>query len=227
MGKQLIILLVFLTSVGCFSCRNDLSLIVHEKEVSKRTPTNLIAVKYPEFKNSKAQSKKVCDSINSDIQEFVSSLLDRYLNEENSEVSTQLYNKELKVDYDLDIFSRDYVSTRFTIYSYEGGAHGKTYFKCFNYRANKLELLKLGDLLHIKSGKEMQSLNKLLLKYFKNPDNCFNELPKINDDFQFFSYQDDSFVFSFADYSLGPYVCGTVEIKIPIWDLKQHGLLKL
>jgi hypothetical protein len=186
-------------------------------------------VKYPELKNNRSDSRDICDSINSNIKNFVNSQLSEMDFDENYELKpeSKAYNRELKIDYNLDIFDRDYVSTRFTVYSYQGGAHGRTYYKCFNYSSQRAEQLKLDDLLHLKSKMELQSLNKLLVKYFENPDHCFNELPFITSDFQFFSYQDDGFIFSFSDMSLGDYVCGTAEIKIPIWELKQHGLLKL
>lgn len=215
--------------VGVYSCRNDLSLIVREKEISKRIEHGLLNVKYPELKNNRSDSRDICDSINSNIKNFVNSLLSEMDFDENYELKpeSKAYNRELKIDYNLDIFDRDYVSARFTVYSYQGGVHGRTYYKCFNYSSQRAEQLKLDDLLHLKSKMELQSLNKLLVKYFENPDHCFNKLPFITSDFQFFSYQDDGFIFSFSDMSLGDYVCGTAEIKIPIWELKQHGLLKL
>ncbi|WP_145957631.1 polysaccharide deacetylase family protein [Labilibaculum antarcticum] len=212
-----------------YSCRNDLSIIVHEKEISKRIENGLLTVKFPELKNNSRDSRNVCDSINSNVELFLNSLLYEMDLDENHEVKSEsrVCNRELKIDYTLDVFARDYVSARFTVYSYQGGEHGQTFFKCFNYSTQRAEQLKLDDLLHLKRKKELQSLNKLLIKYFENPDHCFNELPFIAADFQFFSYQDDCFIFSFSDNSLGDYVCGTAEIKIPIWDLKQHGLWKL
>jgi hypothetical protein len=215
--------------LGIYSCRNGLSIIVHEKEILKRIENGLLNVKFPELKNNSRDSRNVCDSINSNIEMFLNSLLYEMDCDENHELKSgsKVRKRELKIDYNLDVFDRDYVSTRFTVYSYQGGAHGRTFFKCFNYSTQRAEQLKLDDLLHLKRKKELQSLNKLLVKYFENPDHCFNELPSIASDFQFFSYHDDFFIFSFSDTFLGDYVCGTAEIKIPIWDLKQHGLWKL
>ncbi|PCH70119.1 MAG: hypothetical protein COC06_05905 [Bacteroidales bacterium] len=220
---------MFVCVVGIYSCRNDLSIIVHEKEISKRIENGLFDVKYPELKNNDNDSRNVCDSINLKIKTLINSLLEEMNCDENYELisNNRACNNELRIDYDLDVFGRDYVSARFAVYSYQGGEHGYTYYQCFNYDTKRATPLKLDDLLYLKSNKELQSLNKLLVKYFENPDQCFNELPAITADFQFFSYQDDNFVFSFSDNSLGDYVCGTAEIKIPVWDLKQHGLLKL
>lgn len=215
--------------VGIYSCRNDLSITVHEKEISKRIENGFFDVKYPELKNNGNDSRNVCDSINLKIKTLINSLLEEMDCDENYELisNNRARNNELKIDYDLDVLGGDYVSARFVVYFYQGGEHGYTYYQCFNYDTKRATPLNLDDLLHLKSNKELQSLNKLLVKYFENPDQCFNELPTISADFQFFSYQDDSFVFSFSDNSLGDYVCGTAEIKIPVWDLKQHGLLKL
>lgn len=222
-------ILILVGVVGIYSCRNDLSLIVHDKEISKRIKNGQLSVKYPEFKNNRNDSRDICDSINISINYFVNSLLCEMDCNENYELKAESKprKRELKIDYNLDIFAKDFVSTKFTIYSYQGEEHGRTYYKCFNYSAQRAEQLNLDDLLHLKRKKELQSLNKLLVKYFENPDQCFDKLPAITSDFQFFSYQDDGFVFSFSDMSLGDYVCGTAEIKIPIWELKQHGLLKL
>ena len=207
------------------SCSNDLSLLVHEKEISKRNNQQLLSVKYPQFKNKASKSKRGCDSINSNISVFVNKLLAEMECDQESE--SGFTNMELKVDYDLDIFATDYVSAKFMIYQYKGGVHGLTYFKCFNYNVQEAIGLSLEDVFHVKSKMELQALNKLLVKYFNNPDSCFDELPAITSAFESFSYQEDYFLFSFSDYSLGPYICGTAEIKIPVWDLKQHGLLKL
>ncbi|MBN2596606.1 PdaC/SigV domain-containing protein [Labilibaculum sp.] len=186
-------------------------------------------MKYPELKYSGNNSRNVCDSINSNMKGFVNSLMKEMDCNENYEfkLDRKFCSKELKIDYNLDIFAKDYVSARFTIYTYQGGAHGRTYFKCFNFSVQRAEQLKLNDLLYLKQKKELQVLNKLLVKYFENPDQCFSEIPSITPDFEFFSYQNDSVIFSFSDNSLGDYVCGTAVIKIPLWELKQNGLLKL
>jgi len=215
-------------TLGATSCKNDLSLIVHEKEIIKSQNNRVLQVYYPEFESRNANSRKACNFINADIKNFVDNLMTEINCDSEYQGNSKSidFNKELKVDYDLAIFDKDCISTKFTIYSYQGGAHGLTYYKCFIYDVNKAKQLFLGDLLHVKQKKEVKSLNRLLVKYFENPNQCFNELPEINSDFDCFSYQDDSFIFSFSDYTLGAYVCGTAEIRVPIWDLKQHGLLK-
>lgn len=227
--NSLLGVLILCCVFGIYSCRNDFSIIVHEKEILKRIENGFINVKFPELKNNSCDFRNVCDSINSNIEMFLNSLLYKMNCDENYELKSgsKVRRRELNIDYDLDVFDQNYVSARFTVYSYQGGAHGRTFFKCFNYNTQSAEQLKLDDLLYLKCKKELQSLNKLLVKYFENPDYCFNKAPSITSDFQFFSYQDDCFIFSFSDNSLGDYVCGTAEIKIPIWDLKQHGLWKL
>ncbi|PKQ60695.1 hypothetical protein BZG02_18405 [Labilibaculum filiforme] len=198
-------------------------------EISQRKKDRLFQVKYPELSYNSRASRDVCDSLNRDIKNFVNSLLGEMRCDENIKfkLNREVQNKELKVDYNLDVFAENYVSARFTVYTYRGGAHGQTYYKCFNYSAQGAKQLKLNDLLYLKKRSELQSLNNLLQKYFVNPNQCFSDLPSVTSDFQFFSFQKDNFVFSFSDNSLGDYVCGTTEIKIPVWELKQHGLLKL
>lgn len=203
------------------SCQNDLNFLVHKKGIDRKHKGQILSVTYPEFKNKASKLKRGCDSINGKINSFVNGLLLEMECDQDSQ------KKELKLDYELSIFAKDYVSTRFRIYKYNGGAHGYSYFKCFNYKLRDAKELCLADVFHLESKTEIQSLNKLLEKYFKNPENCFEELPVVTLSFDTFSYQKDFFVFSFSDYSLGPYVCGTLEINIPIWDLKQHGLLKI
>lgn len=207
------------------SCSNDLSLLVLEKEIAKRQKEQLLSVRYPEFKNRESKLKRGCDSINRDITVFIDSLLLDMECDQESE--SDFSSRELKVDYDLDIFAQNYVSAKFMIYKYHGGEHGFTYYKCINYNVQKARSLSLGDVFHVKDKMELHALNKLLVKYFKNPDNCFDVMPVVTSSFKSFSYQGDFFVFSFSDSSLGPYVCGTAEIKIPVWELKQHGLLRL
>ncbi len=228
-GNLLFALLILICVIEIHSCRNDLSLIVHERKISKRIKDGLFNVKYPELKYSGTNSRKVCDSINSNIKSFVNSLVKEMDCNENCEFKLERKScgRELKIDYNLDVFDKDYISARFTIYSYQGGAHGRTYYKCFNFSVQRAEQLKLNDLLYLKQKKELQVLNKLLVKYFENPDQCFSEIPSVTPDFEFFSYQNDGFIFSFSDSSLGDYVCGPAEIKIPLWELKQNGLLRL
>jgi hypothetical protein len=202
---------------------------VSDHEISKKIEAGCIFLKTPELISNSRLTKNVCDSVNLDIHNFIQSLMDEMGCDENGKlrVKTKDFNSELRVVYDMDIFNQDYISIRLTIYSYRGGTHGASFYKCFTYKMEGAKKLSLGDVLFLKRKKELESLNRLLDKYFVDPDHCFSRIPFVTSDFQFFSYQDDCLVFSFSESSLGAYVCGSAEVKIPIWDVKQHGLLKL
>jgi hypothetical protein len=107
------------------------------------------------------------------------------------------------------------------------GAHGFTAINTFNFNPKTGRFPNLTDFLDLRSDDNLKTLNNLLSKYFINPGNCFDEKPVIKSTFQRFAVTPDDMIFYFEAYTLGPYACGSAEIKIPIEELKKAGILKL
>lgn len=191
-----------------------------------------VKVNYPEFVSNNKPDKQICDSLNYCVNSLVEELIDvlwcELLNERFRRQNKSNGAKwELVVDYDLTIYTSRLVSTRFSIFYFKGQSHGYTFFRNLNFQIDPFKRLRLEDVVYIGERAELVALNKLLIKNIQKPDECFLAKPLVTARFDGFSFENEYMVFSFQDTGDIEYVCGPLEVHIPLNEIKQHGLLKM
>lgn len=124
-----------------------------------------------------------------------------------------VYNKNGLMTYDL------------SVYSYTGGAHGNasTTFRTYDIVDGKR--LELTDIF-----KDTLALHQAMIKQF---DASMSDYIKSNisvDEIPLTSnvqLGSDTLVFLYNAYEIGPYAMGTIELKMPVQDLKSNLKVKL
>jgi len=110
-------------------------------------------------------------------------------------------------------------------YTFTGGAHGNGYFNCTLFSRETGEKLKLDDIIS-----DIPKLTKIGDKYFRKeaqlgPNDNLEEagfwLPnsfELNNNFYF---EKDKMIFFYNQYEIAPYVMGTIQIDIPMKEIKS------
>ena len=116
-----------------------------------------------------------------------------------------------------------YISLRVTVYSYSGGAHGMTRFYAFNYDTREQKFIDNALLLDYTRKAEVE---KLLKTHLDNKHGCFTQSPTLTTS-TVINFAADNLIFTYPPYDLGPYVCGSAEIVIPLKELGKSVKLPL
>ena len=114
----------------------------------------------------------------------------------------------------------NYISLRFEIYVILGGANGETKYYTLNYDLRIKCFLSNGEILNLKQEDE---IDRLLKQVFKNPDNCFTEVPTVAA-CSALNFTGENLCFTYGKYVLGAGACGDVEVNIP-FDMLDNLLL--
>jgi len=134
----------------------------------------------------------------------------------------ELFNR-----YNILDTTNNLICLKFETYSFALGAHGFTAINTWNFDLGTGQFLKLADVVDISDETKLMQFNQMLVTSFVNPEDCFNEEPKIDNANNKFAITPDFLVVYFEAYELGPYYCGSAEILVSINDLKKAGLWKL
>jgi putative hemolysin len=135
----------------------------------------------------------------------------------------------LEIYYDPYEINSNFVSIRFEISEYTGGAHSMTYSKSFNYDLKKNKAIELSDIfdsnkdyLNNISAKSIQYLLKL------NNENNFSDEESIKEgagpkqeNFEIFTFNKNTVVFYFNPYQVAPYVAGRQDVIFPFSSIKD------
>lgn len=132
----------------------------------------------------------------------------------------------LENEYEILDTTRRLVSLKMETYSFALGAHGFTAIHTYNFDLEKMHFLRITDLLDLDNQENVDLLNGLLIRYFKNEDDCFNHDPKAGPDFALFGLEPGNMVFYYEAYELGAYYCGSAAIRVPYKALKEAGIWK-
>ncbi len=200
--------------------------IVFEKQKIKEVSPDKneeINISYPLIMKPAGEAD---EKINKEIKDFVDSVLaetkknfkefqdDPYLKDSATPLS-------LVVEYVVNgNTSLDVTNVMFEIYTYSGGAHGITSVKYFVFDNKTGDVLSLKDVFV--GSDYLDTLSKLSILEIERIDpglKTYNSAtegtsPK-QENFENFALADSGFKIKFADYQIGPYVAGRLEIIIP------------
>ena len=144
------------------------------------------------------------------------------------ENKAQEMKEEPMLPFELDIkdsvFMADhhYISVRLSVYTLTGGANGLTEYYAFNYSLKDKKFLTSQEILNYDKSAE---IDKQIQKSFKNPDNCFTEVPTLAN-VTTVNFTGSDMYFTYNPLVLGAHYCGAAEILVPRMLLKGDLLLK-
>ena len=135
----------------------------------------------------------------------------------------------LRIYYETYELNNNFVSIRFEISEYTGGAHPMNYSKSFNYDLKKNKIINLSDILD--SNKNyLNSISEKTIQYLLkiNTDNGITDEDWIREgaspkeeNFQTFTFNKNNIVFSFDAYQVAAYAAGRQEISFPFTSIKE------
>jgi len=229
--KRIFIISVILLAL--VSCQKSVEFKVVSVSTKDSTEVYKITKKLPVISEVSGQYSDLCEKVNDEVGNETVSIVADLKKEAISFYDEFVKNAEnpsaLRYEYygDYDQFYADnkIISFRYINYFYTGGAHGNTQFDCYNYDVNTSKELSFSDVF--KTDEEsIKQINSILVKYFKNPDNCFTQNPEVDSKYKLFTIQRDTVIFTFHQYELGAYACGTPEIKVPKQDFYNSNVYR-
>ena len=203
-------------------------------EVKSETFTNKteeypIAIKHATFSSTDEEVNQACEAVNQAVRTYVQKLESQFKEEATrlrqqlaAEEQTQPTGRcELQVVDSVFMATSQYISMRLTIYSYNGGAHGQTEYMAFNYDVRNGRFLTNEDIVNTSKA---TAVNTQLKAYFKNPKECFTEVPTL-EKVSVINLTPSNLCFTFEQYVLGAYACGAAEVNVPREALKDALLI--
>ncbi|MCC6800531.1 MAG: DUF3298 and DUF4163 domain-containing protein [Anaerolineae bacterium] len=161
--------------------------------------------------------------------------VDRFLVEERAMFLAPLSDPEfvyyspgpmtLLVQYETESFSEDYLSLKFTVYTFSGGAHGMTYFETMTFDLVKEIQLALSDLfLPEKDFLEViapiaQAAVAEQLGDMADADWIAQGAGPVLENYQNWMLTPDALVFTFEPYQVAAYAAGPQTVTIPLADI--------
>ena len=206
------------------ACQPDVQqLAVHHRSVSEKTNNWEIEFHYPVFSSSDSSVNQSLAILNQQVETFIADLQDSLKSEalklsESFETDTLPHPAwvcALDARDSLFMATNQYVSLRFTVYTFTGGAHGMTHFYAFNYNVEDRQLLSPAEIV---DQEKADSVNRLLSGNFENREQCFNIEPTLGLTGAI-NFTPETVSFTFEHYVLGPYACGSAVVDIPRVDL--------
>jgi hypothetical protein len=209
----------------------DLTILTKTIRETKGTaPKYTIEVDYPLLEGADEEGAK---EINVSLQGFVLNRIHRFRGSafSGSAESRIAYENILDVDYDVLLLTSQFLSLRFSIYDYYGGAaHGMTRTRTFNYQLQPPRFIELCalfktdmDYLEIVSAYCVNDLIKQAVMKGDEPDNLFLDgaLPK-EENFRAFNITAHSLIITFEPYQVDCYAAGTKHVEIPYTVIRDH-----
>ena len=202
---------------------------VRNETCSNKTNEYQINVKYATFSSTDKEVNQACEAVNQAVKARMTKVESQFKEEANrlrrefsadgQEVPS--WTSELQVEDSVFMATSQYISTRLTVYTYNGGAHGQTVHAAFNYDVRNGKFLTNEDIV---DATKAESVNAQLKAHFQNPEGCFTEEPTL-DKVAVINLMPTSVCFTFEQYVLGAYACGVAEITVPREALK--GVLRI
>lgn len=177
----------------------------------------LINYRYPVFRFNGEKINPLNDSISHYFDKQINSFLS--LAKKDSSLLLQ-EKKKYRMDMEATQFVTNFgtVSVLITAYKYTLGAHGNYTYKAYNYDMAYNKFMKLSDVVSTADNKKFTELNQMLNRNFNKKD-CFTKAPVIDKNFELFLIKQDSVIFLFPPYELGPYACGLASVGVAIDEL--------
>ena len=217
--------LLALFFTGC----EEATIKVGKDFLSHKTSEFDITIAYPVFTSQKAEVERGCKVVNEEISRLIDSLqndlkaqLNQYLQKAREMKEEPMIPFELEVKDSMFMADRHYISVRLAVYTLTGGANGLTEYYAVNYSLKDKKFLNSEGILNYDRSAE---IDKQIQRNFKNPENCFSEVPTLAN-VTTVNFSGSDICFTYAPLVLGAHYCGAAEIAVPRMLLKGDFLLK-
>ena len=197
--------------------------------LSHKTSEFDITIAYPVFTSQKAEVERGCKVVNEEISRLIDSLqndlkaqLNQYLQKAREMKEEPMIPFELEVKDSVFMADRHYISVRLAVYTLTGGANGLTEYYAVNYSLKDKKFLNSEGILNYDRSAE---IDKQIQRNFKNPENCFSEVPTLAN-VTTVNFSGSDICFTYAPLVLGAHYCGAAEMAVPRMLLKGDFLLK-
>ena len=214
-----VVTLLALFFTGC----EEATIKVGKDFLSHKTSEFDITIAYPVFTSQKAEVERGCKVVNEEISRLIDSLqndlkaqLNQYLQKAREMKEEPMIPFELEVKDSVFMADRHYISVRLAGYTLTGGANGLTEYYAVNYSLNSEGILNYD---------RSAEIDKQIQRNFKNPENCFSEVPTLAN-VTTVNFSGSDICFTYAPLVLGAHYCGAAEIAVPRMLLKGDFLLK-
>ena len=188
-----------------------------------------IMARYPVFTSPRVEVDRGCKVVNGWISHLIDSLqndlkaqLNQYLQKAREMKEEPMIPFELEVKDSVFMADRHYISVRLAVYTLTGGANGLTEYYAVNYSLKDKKFLNSEGILNYDRSAE---IDKQIQRNFKNPENCFSEVPTLAN-VTTVNFSGSDICFTYAPLVLGAHYCGAAEIAVPRMLLKGDFLLK-
>lgn len=188
-----------------------------------------VSVNRPVFSAQNAALEKGCKEVNERVTKLIDSLqndLKEQLKEYLQEAQEMKINPMIPFTLDIQdsVFMADdrYISLRLVVYTLTGGANGLTEYYAFNYSMKQGKFLEPEDILNYNKSAE---IDKQIKTNFKNPDNCFTDVPTLSN-VTTVNFSTNDICFTYEPLVLGAHYCGAAQVSVPRMILKGDLLLK-
>lgn len=217
--------LLALFFIGC----QEASIKVGEDTLTSTTNEWEISVKYPVFTSQDVKLEKGCKVVNERVKQLVDSLqndlksqLKEYLQEAQEAKIEPMIPFTLDIQDSIFMADAHYISLRMVVFTLTGGANGLTEYYAFNYSLKQGKFLEPEDILNYSKSAE---IDKQIQKNFKNPDNCFSDVPTLAN-VTVVNFTPGDICFTYDPLVLGAHYCGAAQVSVPRMILKGDLLLK-
>ena len=220
-----VVTLLALFFTGC----EEATIKVGKDFLSHKTSEFDITIAYPVFTSQKAEVERGCKVVNEEISRLIDSLqnnlkaqLNQYLQKASDMKEEPMIPFGLDVKDSVFMADRHYISVRLAVYTLTGGANGLTEYYAVNYSLKDKKFLNSEGILNYDRSAE---IDKQIQRNFKNPENCFSEVPTLAN-VTTVNFSGSDICFTYAPLVLGAHYCGAAEIAVPRMLLKGDFLLK-
>lgn len=224
-------LTLLLAATALSACRKEVTLNEKHIHETDQTPYWNISLTWPVFSADDMRTEESCARFNDELNGLVMGIQAGFKEQTKETVASldsagmkQSAPYELIIQDSVFLADRSYISVRLLSYELTGGAHGITNFFSVNYDVRNQKFLETKDILDMNKAAE---INALLKARLQDPGQCFTmEAPTV-ENLSALNITRHSLEFTYAQYILGPYSCGTATISIPRKDLKDVLLIRL
>ena len=222
------IFLALLLALGISGCKEG-TVKTGKDFFSYQTNEFNIMARYPVCTSPRVEVDRGCKVVNGWISHLIDSLqndlktrLDEYLQKAREMKEEPMIPFELDVKDSVFMADRHYISVRLAVYTLTGGANGLTEYYAVNYSLKDKKFLTPEGILNDDKRAE---INKQIQRNFKNPENCFSEVPTLAN-VTAVNFSESDVCFTYNPLVLGAHYCGAAEISVPRMLLKGDFLLK-
>ena len=233
----LVILLIAVVAVGVFALYGNVfaphwdvkpaQIIIQDKQITDNTKPFVIKISYPQIAGLDDFNQKAKAIVDKEITDFkTNSLANDEAVKQNDPSGYAEFPREYELDisYDQGEIDNNIVSVVFNVYSFEGGAHGSSYFVPLNYNPKLKTEIKLADLF-INQKDYLQKISTFcvadltnqITKYLGNTDGTWIQTGAgpTEENYHFFLINKGNLVFYFPQYQVAFGAAGDFKVTIP------------